>query len=233
MIAITFDIETTNFLKFDDVTHLLRDDCELLEFAYIRHDVNLQTKTSRFIDSGVLYFYKDYFVLDNEAAEFHKLTREFLEPHKDKFNKNLLKLACLVNGSLLIGKNSKSFDIVFIENFLNKHSAFSLNFSMAFGKAKIPPMGFEKNPGHMDIQQALYKEWQTWYYEEQGNPVHGRKKLGTLEQYVKWLNLEEKVNELYASLPKERETGYHGGLYDTCCTHVLFKYCLEHEIGGF
>ena len=82
MIALTIDIETTGFLNFDDRTHLLRDDCELVEFAYIRHDYDPTNKTSRFIDSGTLYFYKDYYVLDNKAADIHKLTREFLEPYK-------------------------------------------------------------------------------------------------------------------------------------------------------
>ena len=233
MIALTIDIETTGFLEFDETTHLLRDDCELLEFSYIRHDYDPARKTSTFIDSGNIYFYKDYYVLNNKADEYHKLTKEFLEPYKKDFEMNMLKMTAILSSAVIIGKNSKAFDIPFIENFLNKHAKGSLDFAVAFNAAKVPPMSFQKYMGHIDIQRVLYQDFQDWYYVEQGNPVKGRKKLGTLEDYIKWLKLQDKADELYATLPNKRAQEYHTGLYDVCCTHVLFLYCLEHQIGGF
>ena len=118
--GIVVDIETTGYLNFDtrpDGSTVLSDKSEILSVGYLRVDLD----TNRIFDAGVLYFYKPYFEIENQAQSVHHLQRSFLEQFEDKFEENLAMLETLLINTVIIGKNSNAFDIPFIEEFLTKH----------------------------------------------------------------------------------------------------------------
>ena len=41
------------------------------------------------------------------------------------------------------------------------------------------------------------------------------------------LNLHDELNSIYGSMKKERETGFHGALYDSVATFLVYKKCKE------
>ena len=54
-----------------------------------------------------------------------------------------------------------------------------------------------------------------------------KRKRGTLKDYVDSIDgAQELIDEQYQTLTKDIETGYHGGLYDTLATYVVFLYYL-------
>ena len=160
MVATVIDIETTDWLKFDDSTgrSMLSDSSEILEVGFVRFDTN----TLKVLTSGTLYFYKPYFNIESKAQEVHGLTREFLKQYEGDFNKNLIALNSLLQSTCIIGKNSEKFDIPYIKAFIEKHAPDSFdieNLTIQLGmKAYYTgKVHYTNNIYSMDMQ-VLYKD---------------------------------------------------------------------------
>lgn len=234
MINTFIDIETTNLLHgkgldapFDERTGFLKDDREILEVGYLRAD----DETKEFLSAGTLYFYKPYFKVESCAQEATGLTREFLEKYEDQFDENLIKLVALIQQTNICGKNSDIFDIPFIKGFIEKHSKYSLCFERMIYQDKIKRIDgngyLEYSPWlySTDIQKIFSKKWKEMY-ERKYNISVGRR-LGTLMEYVEILELQNKLEELYAKIPKDRVTKAHGALYDTVATYLVWCECID------
>lgn len=237
MISTIIDIETTNLLTgpglsepIDKTTGYLKDDREILEVSYIRVD----NATAEILSSGSLYFYKDYFQIENEAQRFHGLTRDFLKQYKDDFDKNLIILDSLFQKTNIIGKNSEHFDIPFIRGFIDKHGKSKLNLDDLIIQAKIKKIDGDRliyNPilFSTEIQSIFKSTFRRLYTEKTGQVLHPNKR-GTLSEYIEVLDAFDKVDEIYASLPKDRVTKAHGALYDCVMTYVVWKECKDREL---
>lgn len=230
MIGLITDIETTGYKKITNGR--LDDGSEILEVGFIRVDMD----TAEIINSGTLYFYKDYFRVESEAQKVHGLKRSFLEQYADKFDNNLIILNSLIQQTCIIGKNSDGFDIPFIKEFILKHADDALDIAHAVYKAKIKSwednktqVFYSSDAYALDLQSYFKQEFHKLYHEKYGTYLNQRK-IGTLEEWVDVLGCKPEVDALYASLPKERETGAHGALYDVCMTYYVWKYCKEHEL---
>ena len=92
---------------------------------------------------------------------------------------------------------------------------------------------YAKNPQSKYTCSEMYdtfkSTFQLLYYVATGEMVKGNKK-GTLTEYVKLLNLEDKTLQLYNSLDKERTTGAHGALYDVCATYEVWCFCKDNNM---
>lgn len=231
MIGLVVDIETTGYRSYDSATGLLSDNSEILEVGYLRIDM----ETGGMLGNGTLYFYKPYFNIESDAQRVHGLTREFLQQYEDQFDNNLIILNSLIQKTCIIGKNSESFDIPFIRDFLIKHSDGCLDFKSLILKAKIKtydkswflydPMEFS-----LDLQKIFKDEFHRLYYERTGISLDSRKK-GTLSDYVNCIEgMSAAVDTLYNSLTKDRETKAHGALYDAVMTYGVWLYCKQHGL---
>lgn len=236
MIGLVLDIETTGWLKIDQRTATLPDSSEILEVGYMRID----TETFEIYDYGELYFYKDYFQVDGtEAQRTHKLQSSFLRQFKDDFDLNLIKLNSLIQQTAIIGKNSAKFDIPYIDEFIQKHSSGVLHMGSIINKASIKRFDeggyLNYNPWFIsfDIQEVFADTFRNLYYAKYKELLSGRR-TGQLEEYIDVTNLRGEVDKLYNSLEnKKRIGGAHSALYDVCMTYVIYKYCIENNIGNW
>lgn len=196
MIFHIVDIETTGLNR-------MRDD--ILEVGYIRCDQNY-----KIIGHGTLYFYKPEYQIENPGAQaIHKLTREFLKQYEDDFDKNMASLYALVRDSLFIGKNSDSFDVLFLKEFIGKN---------------IPELYSTAKPANtLDIQAVFAPRFREWYKKTYGSVI---KRSGKLEEYMTVIGYSNgKVKEEFSKLfPMEVERSHaHAALYDAFMTYLALK----------
>lgn len=226
MVGTVIDIETTGFLKFDinsDGVSLLSDKSEILEVGYINVDMD----TKRIINSGTLYFYKPYFDIESDAQKVHGLTREFLQQFEKDFDNNLIALNSLIQCTCIIGKNSDKFDIPFIKAFIKKHAGMCFDIPNLVSQLDMKGYNggyvtYTDNMYALDMQKIYVNRWKSQYFDKTGVNVPPNKK-GTLSEYIDSIDGGREVtNKLYSIMPKVRETGAHGALYDCCMTYVVW-----------
>ena len=195
-VALICDIETTGLDKFND---------DITEFGWIRIDPN----TTEILDHGVLYFYKSSF---NVEATQHLtgLTREFLAPYEADFEKNLAAMMSLMSNTVVIGKNSKFFDVPFIQQFIRK-----------WGTSTTVNVD-----NQLDVQELFTPIFKQLYLKKYNKPYTG--KFGKLGQYIEVLDAEDEVKSIYNSLDKVRETEAHGALYDCVMTLVSLRAAIDY-----
>lgn len=195
-VALICDIETTGLDKFKD---------DITEFGWIRIDPN----TTEILDHGVIYFYKDSF---NVEATQHitGLTREFLSQYSGDFEKNLAAMMSLMSNTVVIGKNSKFFDVPFIQQFIRRWGT-STTVSVT---------------SQLDVQELFTPIFKQLYLKKYNKPYTG--KFGKLGQYIEVLDAEDEVKLIYNSLDKVRETEAHGALYDCVMTLVSLRAAIDY-----
>lgn len=240
MVYTFIDIETTGLMRFDANSVLIPD---LLEFSYLQVD----SKTLRIVKSGSLYFYQDFFDIENEAQDIHHLTREFLMQYRDQFEENLIALASITCNAVLCGKNSRKFDIPFIKHFLRKYSGETYNIlattrSLCMKGYDGSTIIHDNESQSVDVQE-LYspvfrvKErmiatgtidmfYKDDFKQDDFDTIESscdKRRRGTLSQYVDLMpNGRELVASIYGDLEKERDTVEHGALYDCVMTYVVW-----------
>lgn len=197
MLLHVIDIETTGLGKFTD---------DILEVGYIR--CNLDTEI---VGYGSLYFYKPEFKVESAAQQIHGLTREFLEPYAQDFEKNLAILYTLMYDAIIVGKNSNSFDIPFIKQFLMRYAG-------SLGEPYIRKS--------IDVQSLLANEYQNWYYERNGMKT---KKKGKLMELAEMVGLTDNaIGAKFAeAFPDCGRSGAHNALYDAFVTMLLLRHYME------
>lgn len=230
MIGVVLDIETTNWYSISPHTGTLSDDSEILEVGYIRVDMD----TCQVIDCGDLYFYKPYFMVESEAQKIHHITREFLEQYEGDFRKNLVILNGIIQRTCIIGKNTEGFDIKYIKEFLRKHSGNQLDIAQQVMYSNIKTydgnyMGYDVVEFSLDMQKIFAPRFRELYYQKYKVELNSRKR-GTLSEYIDVLNMQNAVDQMYAGLPKKRETRAHGALYDAVMTYVVWLYSKANKL---
>lgn len=241
MLYTVLDIETTGLMKFDANSDLIPD---LLEASFLQVD----SKTLRVLKSGSLYFYQPHFDIENDAQSIHQLERKFLMQFEDQFEENLIALAALVTNGVIMGKNSKKFDIPFINHFISKYKGKDYDIGDITSRVamknydKTGIVYHESNVQHIDIQELYSPVYRVKkYLQDVGeidkfydksftadefnkiNDYTDKRKRGQLIDYVRMMpNGLAYTESLYDSLPKERETKEHGALYDVCMTYVIW-----------
>lgn len=223
MVGLVLDIETTGYLEtnFENFVKVTAPGHDILEVGYIMIDMD----TNAFLNTGTLYFYKPEFEIENKAQEIHGLTREFLKQYEDDFDKNLIALNAMIQHAIIIGKNSASFDVPYIQAFINKYShglynieALSSRLSMkAYNGGYVYFNNYYKN---VDMQKIWSPKFKELYLKKTGFTTTKR---GTLGEYIDMLNARDIVDELYNNIPnKARTTGAHGALYDCVMTYIVY-----------
>ena len=178
---------------------------DVLEFGYIRINDNMEI-----LSYGTYYFYKSHF--DVEAtAEITGLTRGFLEEHANEFDENVCAMVSMLCRANVIGKNSVGFDIPFLRKWVSKATS---------SRLQLGDVGL-----HEDLQIMFASRYRDLLRAKGIEVAHTKK--GSLGEYVEALELQGEVDALYASLDKQRETKYHGALYDCVCTFLVYKKCKE------
>lgn len=224
MVGTVVDIETTGFLKFvrdKDNNSVLSDESEICEVGFM----NIDLKTGAILHSGVLYFYKPYYNLENDAAKVHGLTREFLSQYEKDFENNLIALNALLQSAIIIGKNSKSFDIPFMKAFIDKHGGYKLNITHLVAALGIKgykggTVVYNGGIGSIDMQHIWHKRYVRLMFDKTG--IADDRKKGTLKEYIDLINAWPVVEAVYAKVGKGRKAGYHSALYDVVMTYVIF-----------
>ena len=112
MEAVVTDIETNGISQ-----KLSGHRIDILSAAYIIVD----TQTLIVKEAERLYFWQDDFIIDEEAYKVNKLSKEMLEPHKDKFLRNLAKLYKVLFKADTIGYNHAHFDIPLIKDIMLRY----------------------------------------------------------------------------------------------------------------
>lgn len=241
MVYTVLDIETTGLLKFDANGDLIPD---LLEVAYLRVD----STNLKILGSGTLYFYQPHFDIENDAQGIHKLTRTFLAQYENQFEENIRTLSAMLTNGVVVGKNSKKFDIPFINHFISKYVGKKYDIGDITSRAAMKAYDkksivyHESNIQHIDIQD-LYsqvyrvkkyltsigeidkfysKDFKAADFDEIAS-VTDKRKRGSLVEYIDMMPQgREYTKSLYDSLEKERATTEHGALYDVCMTYVIW-----------
>lgn len=241
MVYTVLDIETTGFMKFDANGDLITD---LLEVAYLHVD----SSNLRVLGSGTLYFYQPHFDIENDAQKIHNLTRSFLAQYEHEFEENIRTLSALMTNAVIVGKNSRKFDIPFIKHFISKYSGKKYDISDITSRVamktydKKSTIYHESNIEHLDIQEMYAPVYRVKkYLSEIGeidkfydknftaaefDKIHesvNKSKRGSLSEYISMMPKGcEYTKSLYDSLEKERITTEHGALYDVCMTYVIW-----------
>ena len=232
--AIVVDIETTGYLKKDEkyidgeLTYVLSDKSEILSVGYIRVDLD----TERIFDAGVLYFYKPYFEIENQAQSVHGLQRSFLEQFEDQFDDNLAMLETLLYNTVIIGKNSDAFDVPFLDAFLLKHRGPTPLYSyINLLKMKNYEGGrlvLKNETTAVDVQTSFAPLYRRLMHDVKGVELSSRKK-GTLTEYLDLLDPDRvSVNSLVKEVKEltsdEFVASAHDAMYDACATWLVYVF---------
>lgn len=204
MLFTILDIETTGF-KHGLNTAEYNDD--ILEVGYIQVDENL-----KMLRHGVFYFYQDDFVLREDSERVHKLSKEFLEQHKEEFNDSVIKLYTLMQEGIIIGKNNIGFDTPFILDFLKRR-----------GKG-LPIINVVNQ---VDLQDIFTPMFRRWYKENYNESTRHKGKLGELMEVI-GKSMEDVESEYKELFPDASDRcGVHSALFDTYMTYLLLEHAVK------
>lgn len=183
---------------------LNKDTAEVLEFGYIQ--IN---KDCEIIRSGTLFFWKDGWSVGR--GDIHHLSSSYLSQYADDFDENLVKMFTIMYNSIVIGKNSDSFDIPCVLSFLARHAGCLAN---------------RKIYGVLDMQTYMAPKFQEWQREVK-KIANNRK--GTLEEYMEMMGKSQaeilrEFEELFPDCPRKQA---HCALYDVYMTYLTVKYAVE------
>lgn len=184
-----FDIETTGLDIYSG---------NILSFGYLQ-----TSDTWEVYNQGTIYFYKEEFNIESSAQKVHHLSREFLKQFEDRYDENMVLMHSMLYGANVIGKNSKNFDLPFIE----------FRLSMA-----CPYLDRLQVKSHIDVQEVIAPE-----YRKRNNLQKG---YGKLSDYCNMYGLTE--DDVIPFMPKTEMSTFHGALFDTWMTALcLNRYCVE------
>ena len=116
----------------------------------------------------------------------------------------------LMSNTVVIGKNSKFFDVPFIQQFIRK-----------WGTSTTVNVD-----NQLDVQELFTPIFKQLYLKKYNKPYTG--KFGKLGQYIEVLDAEDEVKSIYNSLDKVRETEAHGALYDCVMTLVSLRAAIDY-----
>ena len=236
--ALVVDIETTGYLDYDTrmidgyPEQILSDRSEILSVGYLRVDLD----TNKIFDAGVLYFYKPYFQVESQAQKIHGLQRSFLEQYEDQFDDNLAMLEALLYDTEIIGKNSNSFDVPFLDAFLIKHRGKTPLFSyinlLKMKRYDGSRLVLTSSTTTYDVQNTfapLYRKLMKQFY----NVDLSNRKKGTLTDYLNLLDPDRSgVNALVEQVRRltsaEFVAGAHDAMFDACAT--WYTYCFLQRV---
>lgn len=236
--ALVVDIETTGYLAYENkvingmTESVLADRSEILSIGYLRVDLD----TSTIFDAGVLYFYKPYFEVESNAQNIHKLQRSFLQQFEDQFEDNLCMLESLLYNTVIIGKNSDSFDIPFIDAFLRKHRGtmplFSYINTLKMKRYDESRLVLTTDTTTYDVQSTFAPLYRQLMLQVRGVELSNRKK-GTLTEYLDLLDPNrEGVNTLLDRVRSlttaEFVSSAHDAMFDACAT--WYVYCFLQRV---
>ena len=174
---------------------------------------------------------------------------------RDQFDENLIALAALMTNGVIIGKNSKRFDIPFIQYFIKKYSKDLYDIAdttARLGMSKYDKVGIVYHESHIqgiDMQEfyaPIYRVKK--YLNETGKPDYydsdefthetfnsilnavDNKKRGKLEEYIEGIpGGKNMVDQIFAYVCPNAEGHFHSGMYDAAATYVVFLYYLAQK----
>lgn len=129
------------------------------------------------IDRKEFYFWKDDYVLDEEAIAINGLTEDILKPHAEEFDKNVIEVLSLINNCQLILKNG-SFDT---EIFKSWASHYFPEFLFNFG-------------GCIEAQSFCSETWRQITDPSNTISASGRTRKGTLTDWYRDFKLDRFMN---------------------------------------
>lgn len=196
------------FLDIETTGFDFRTD-DILQVGFVRAD-----EKGKIINAGNLYYYQPHFNVESSAFEVHGITRQHLEPYEADFIKNVSGLYTMLQRGYIIGKNSNRFDIPFCVGWINKTCP-----------GYLPNINVFRTCDVQDVMAPVFRsEWEKQFGES-------TRKHGTLEQYVKILNIESFVKQMYEVAQKfakePARAGYHDALYDAVATYCVWLICLQ------
>lgn len=181
---------------FDTETSGLESGCDVLSFAYMLTDENLDIKRAE-----TLYYWKEGVTKwTEEAYQIHGLSKEFLRQYEADYETNLKKMYLVLSYSELVGYNSGrlnkeglvvGFDFAVCKNFLMRNDLY-----------EPTPLNFYDT---MIMYRRIYKHQTSLQkaFDEQGLPR----------------DLADTFMEVYY----KSKAGAHDAAYDTVCTALLFN----------
>lgn len=204
MILTFLDIETTGF-------DFLQSD--LLQLGFVRAD-----EKGKIINAGNLYYYQPEFNVEEPGAQaVHGITRDFLVPYEQDFEKNCAALWTILQRGYIVGKNSDRFDIPYIKGWLTKKFP-----------GMLPTLNVFKT---VDIQKVVTWYYRDWYYKEYGTET---RKNGTLEEYVNMFGIQDFVKQMYTiaqgKCSETARSGFHDALYDSVATYCVWLIAREKNL---
>lgn len=191
------DIETTGY-KYGAYSN----SDQILECACIRYNDNFDI-----LNTADLFFYKPEFCVESSAQRIHHLQREFLEKFEDDFDKNLATMYSMLYNTILVGKNSKRFDIPFIHDFIYQHAPDLMEFEIY---------------GSLDIQIALKDVFTEWAKSNCAADDRG----SSLEKYMVMFGItKEEVDAEYSRLGFDKllPGALHTASYDALVTYMIHR----------
>lgn len=196
MVLTFFDIETTGFNFRDD---------DILQVGFVRAN-----EEGKIINAGNLYYYQPEFNVEKpDAQRVHGLTREKLLPYEEDYKKNLAGLYTLLQKGYIVGKNSDAFDIPFCKGWLTKVCPGYFTSLTIFRTC--------------DVQTVMKSHYQLYVEQQTGQRCTAK---GTLEDYVRMLNLGDFVKKMYdiaqGFAKDEARAGFHDALYDAVATYCVW-----------
>lgn len=183
MEAVLIDIETNGINE-----KLSGHRIDMLSAAYAIID----TETLVVKESDILYFWQDDFIIDQAAYEVNKLSKERLEPHKDKFLRNLAKLYKVLFKATTIGYNHAHFDIPMIKQIMVRYG---------FGELTVYE---EEMIDVMRVTMPIY---------------HKRLKLTKLCEN---LGVSDGAISMFQSIYFDTDSGFHEADYDIVATFLCY-----------
>lgn len=202
MLLTVYDVETNGFIEHGKVP-------DIYQFGYIRVDTSFRVH-----GSGSLYLYDPatYSPHKKDAEDVHGITIDFLEKHKNDFNKNLSTMYALLKDSLVVGKNNITFDNIVVNGFINRYRP-----------EKAPAFNLGKS---LDVQAYMAKYYRDWCAAN-GKPYTNRSK-GQLSDYIQVMDSNEQTVLDFAAnngiqLSTERP---HDALYDATLTYMCLVYLM-------
>lgn len=197
---VVFDLETTGFnAKTDDI----------IQFAYIAFDNSVK------VHSDILYFYYEGMSWSEEAYEVHHISKEFLEQHKNDFQKNLIRMFTVLGGSDCCGFNNTTFDCPFVQTWLARMGIPGLQFRsvqdimLAYRPiTHRPKISLVNLTELMSVsRETVQKMAQVWFGDVAGTEAHDASYDTAITAYLTILGINKGLVN-FDDVPSTKEVEY-------------------------